>query len=72
MALLGASAGASTAVWIMVRIIELCFKRELKEGGRTKALKAMIPSYGKSLIDDDALCRRVRADTAEVLHLHNI
>jgi malate dehydrogenase (quinone) len=32
----------------------------------------MIPSYGESLIKDAALCRRVRADTAAVLHLQNV
>jgi malate dehydrogenase (quinone) len=32
----------------------------------------MIPSYGESLIDDAALCRRVRAETAKVLGLQNI
>jgi hypothetical protein len=32
----------------------------------------MIPSYGESLIEDAALSRRVRADTAAVLHLQNV
>src|SRR6266481_12058 len=71
-ALLGASPGASTAVWIMVQVVERCFEDELKRGGWAARLKAMIPSYGKSLIDDAALTRRVRAETAEILHLHNI
>jgi malate dehydrogenase (quinone) len=71
-ALLGASPGASTAVWIMVKVVERCFERELKEGGWAGKLKAMIPSYGESLIDDAELCRRVRAETAEVLHLRNV
>jgi hypothetical protein len=35
-------------------------------------LKQMIPSYGESLIDDAALCRRLRADTAAVLRPQNI
>ena len=35
-------------------------------------LKAVIPSYGVSLIDDAELCQRVRAETAEVLHLRNV
>jgi hypothetical protein len=35
-------------------------------------LKEMIPSYGESLIDDAALSRRIRADTAAVLHLENV
>ena len=71
-ALLGASPGASTAVWIMVKVVERCFEDKLKRGGWAAKLKAMIPSYGESLIDDAALTRRVRAETSEILHLHNI
>jgi hypothetical protein len=32
----------------------------------------MIPSYEESLIEDAELSRRVRAETANVLHLVNI
>jgi malate dehydrogenase (quinone) len=71
-AMLGASPGASTAVWIMVKVIEQCFGNELKSARWMDKLKEMIPSYGQSLADDDALCRRVRADTAAVLQLQNI
>jgi malate dehydrogenase (quinone) len=71
-ALLGASPGASTAVWIMLRVVEQCFASELKQDGWAARLKTMIPSYGESLIDDPELCRKVRADTAAVLGLHNI
>jgi malate dehydrogenase (quinone) len=71
-ALLGASPGASTAVWIMLRIIEMCFASVLEEAAPAAKLKAMIPSYGQSLIDNPALCRKVRADTASVLGLHDI
>jgi len=71
-ALLGASPGASTAVGIMVELVERCFKGRLKEAGWADRLKTMIPSYGRSLIDDSILCRKVRAETAEVLHLRNV
>jgi malate dehydrogenase (quinone) len=71
-ALLGASPGASTAVWIAIEVLERCFANELKAGSWSTRLKQMIPSYGQSLIDDAALCRRVRADTAAVLRLQNI
>jgi malate dehydrogenase (quinone) len=71
-ALLGASPGASTAVWIMLEVVGQCFEQEVKEGGWGAKLKEMIPSYGESLIDDADLCQRVRAETAEVLHLHNV
>ena len=71
-ALLGASPGASTAVFIAVCVLEKCFKSELTENDWLPKLKEMIPSYGESLIENAELCRRVRAETAAVLHLENI
>ncbi|HEX2512267.1 MAG TPA: malate:quinone oxidoreductase, partial [Xanthobacteraceae bacterium] len=71
-ALLGASPGASTAVFIAIGVLEKCFKDELTANRWLPKLKQMIPSYGESLIDDAALCRRIRADTAAVLHLENV
>jgi malate dehydrogenase (quinone) len=71
-AMLGASPGASTAVWIMLEVIERCFRDRLKNGGWTNGLKKMIPSYGESLIDNPALTQRVRAETAAVLKINNI
>ena len=71
-ALLGASPGASTAVWIMLRVIEGCFDSELNSVSWKTKLKDMIPSYEESLIDDPELCRRVRAETAAVLHLESV
>lgn len=70
-ALLGASPGASVAVWIMLNLLERCFKKDMTNGWSTK-LTEMIPSYGRSLIDDADLCRIVRADTAGVLNLQNV
>jgi malate dehydrogenase (quinone) len=70
-ALLGASPGASTAVWIMVHMLENCFHRQLV-GHWVPKLTEMIPSYGQSLKDDAALCERVRKDTAEVLGLRTV
>jgi malate dehydrogenase (quinone) len=71
-AMLGASPGASTAVWIMIRVVELCFADKLKEGGWLAKLKEIIPSYGESLIENAALCRQVRAETAAILNINNI
>lgn len=71
-AMLGASPGASTAVWIMLEVIERCFRDRLKSGGWTNGLKKMIPSYGESLIDNPALTQHVRAETAAVLKINNI
>jgi malate dehydrogenase (quinone) len=71
-ALLGASPGASTAVWIAIEVLERCFAHELRAEGWSSKMKGIIPSYGHSLIQDAELCRQVRADTAAVLHLQNI
>lgn len=71
-AMLGASPGASTAVWIMLSVVEKCFPDQLTEKGWKTKLKSMIPSYGESLIDNAALCTKVRADTAAVLNIKNV
>jgi malate dehydrogenase (quinone) len=70
-AILGASPGASTAVQIMVNILEACFKPRLQNGWGGK-LREMIPSYGRSIINDAALCRQVRSETAATLHINDI
>jgi malate dehydrogenase (quinone) len=67
-ALLGASPGASVSVRIMLNILEKCFGEQLQNGWRER-LKLMIPSYGRSLIEDAALCDNVRDETAAVLNL---
>jgi malate dehydrogenase (quinone) len=66
-AILGASPGASTAVAIMVDVIERCFKNDLP--GWTPRLTQMIPSYGRSIAEDADLCRSVRSETAAALRL---
>jgi malate dehydrogenase (quinone) len=71
-AMLGASPGASTAVWIMVHVLERCFGDKLTASAWLPKLKEMIPSYGQSLADNPALAQRLRAETAEILHIHNI
>ena len=71
-ALLGASPGASTAASIMIRVIEQCFAQRLNMGDWRRKLQEIIPSYGHSLIEDAALTRQVRADTAAVLGLQNV
>ena len=71
-AMLGASPGASTAVWIMLQVIERGFPEKLKTGRWSSKLKQMIPSYGQSLIENVALCQQLRAETAAVLNLNNI
>ncbi|WP_175615182.1 malate:quinone oxidoreductase [Piscibacillus halophilus] len=67
-ALLGASPGASTAVNVMLEVIENCFP-EYVEGWEPK-IKEMIPSYGVSLMENPDLLREVHATTAEALDLN--
>ena len=71
-AMLGASPGASTAVWIMLQVIERSFTEKVKTGGWSSKLRQIIPSYGQSLIENTALCQQVRAETAAVLNITNI
>jgi malate dehydrogenase (quinone) len=70
-AMLGASPGASTAVWIMLQVIERCFRDNLTSKGWANKLKELIPSYGQSLIENPALVQRIRAETAAVLKINN-
>jgi len=71
-AMLGASPGASTAVWIMIEVLKRCFPGQLAKAGWSAKLKDMIPSYGQSLVQNAALCRQVRAETAAVLQINDI
>jgi malate dehydrogenase (quinone) len=71
-AMLGASPGASTAVWIMLEVLRRCFPHQLASGGWTNKLKEIIPSYGQSLIENPALALQVRAETAAILNINNL
>lgn len=68
-ALLGASPGASTAVSIMLSLLQRCFPAQLASEKWQQKIKAMIPSYGQSMATDAELCHRVRAHTSRVLGL---
>ncbi|MFM9877894.1 MAG: malate dehydrogenase (quinone) [Rhodoglobus sp.] len=63
--LLGASPGASTAVPIMLDLIERCFSDRLDAW--RPALVGMIPSYGTTLSDDPAVAAATLASTAKAL-----
>jgi len=71
-ALLGASPGASTAAFIAVSVLEKCFQKRLTADFWLPKLREIVPSYGHSLINDAALCRDVRAQTAKVLKIENV
>jgi malate dehydrogenase (quinone) len=68
-ALLGASPGASTAVAIMLELLDDCFPEEMKSLPWQAKLREMIPSYGSSLIRDTALDSRINSWTRETLGL---
>jgi malate:quinone-oxidoreductase len=67
-ALLGASPGASTAVSVMLEVIEKCFPQQLKAW--EPKIKEMIPSYGVSLAKNPELIREIHASTARTLGLN--
>jgi malate dehydrogenase (quinone) len=71
-AMLGASPGASTAVWIVLQVIAGSFAEQLSARGWSAKLREIIPSYGQSLIENVALTQRIRAETASVLHINTI
>ncbi|SEM63142.1 malate dehydrogenase (quinone) [Mucilaginibacter gossypiicola] len=68
-ALLGASPGASTSVPIMIQLIERCFKNQAKTEAWQQKFKQMIPSYGESLANNEALSDETRARTSKALGL---
>lgn len=70
--LLGASPGASTSVQIMLDVLTKCFPTEMSSKEWTEKLKSIFPSYGKSLLDDQKLCREVRSHTTEILKLEDL
>lgn len=66
-ALLGASPGASTAVQVMLEVIEKCFPERLEEW--TPKIKEMIPSYGISLAENPDLLEEIDQSASEILQL---
>ncbi|MEK5279707.1 MULTISPECIES: malate:quinone oxidoreductase [Paenibacillus] len=66
-ALLGASPGASTAVHVMLEVLNKCFPQYIKEW--EPKIKEMIPSYGLSLMDNPVLLQKIHTTTAAALGL---
>lgn len=66
-ALLGASPGASTAVQVMLEILQRCFPQHM-EAWEPK-IKEMIPSYGISLVENLDLLKEIHSSTAKALGL---
>ncbi len=66
-ALLGASPGASTAVHVMLDVMNRCFPQHMKDW--EPKIKEMIPSYGLSLVEHPDLIDEIHKSTAEALGL---
>ncbi|WML49514.1 malate:quinone oxidoreductase [Neobacillus sp. PS3-34] len=66
-ALLGASPGASTAVHVMLEVLEKCFPQHFEEW-ESKIIE-MIPSYGMSLVENPELFQKIYTSTAKNLRL---
>jgi malate dehydrogenase (quinone) len=65
--LLGASPGASTAVPIMLGLVEKCFPDRMDEW--RPRLTAMVPSFGGQLSSDPKRAAKTMAETAKVLEI---
>ncbi|WOQ70235.1 malate:quinone oxidoreductase [Microbacterium limosum] len=63
--LLGASPGASTAVSIMLGLLQTCFPDRIEEWA--PRLRELIPSYGRTLNPDEAAARTAIEETARAL-----
>ncbi|NLI67044.1 MAG: malate:quinone oxidoreductase [Bacilli bacterium] len=66
-ALLGASPGASTAVYVMLEVLERCFPENMNDW--EPKIKEMIPSYGISLMENPELLEEITKKTDEILGL---
>lgn len=66
--LLGASPGASTAVYAMIQVLEKCFGERMKNEWKEK-ITEMVPSYGKKLAENPELAEEIRNYTKEKLEL---
>ncbi|WP_262896060.1 malate dehydrogenase (quinone) [Hymenobacter sp. BT523] len=68
-ALLGASPGASTAVAIMLELVQKCFPRRATSSEWQARFRELVPSFGKHLADDPALTAQVRERSRQALKL---
>src|SRR5581483_2736618 len=68
-ALIGASPGASTAVAIMLELVERCFPERWRSPAWQARCRELIPSFGASLGADPERCRAARRRSAALLGL---
>jgi malate dehydrogenase (quinone) len=65
--LLGASPGASTAVHVMLEVLERCFQSDFANW--QKKLKEIIPSFGQKLSSNPAAAKASLEQTAQILRI---
>ncbi|GAC1591675.1 MAG: malate:quinone oxidoreductase [Hymenobacter sp.] len=68
-ALLGASPGASTAVAIMLELVQKCFPERAASPEWQARFRELVPSFGQALADDPALAAAVRERSRSALQL---
>jgi len=68
-ALLGASPGASTAVSIMLEVLERCFPQQLASAAWQSRLQQLLPSYGQDLNANAELLNSSRSRSDALLGL---
>jgi len=70
-ALLGASPGASTAVHIMIEIIQLAFPEILQQKEKAEKLSAMIPFWNRDLTQHQDEFKEIQQKCMEILQLQD-
>ncbi|WP_283639818.1 malate dehydrogenase (quinone) [Mesonia mobilis] len=70
-ALLGASPGASTAVHIMIEIIQLAFPELLLQKEKAEKLSAMIPFWNRDLTQHQDEFKEIQQKCMEILQLND-
>ena len=70
-ALLGASPGASTAVSIMLDLVQRCFPEQSATEQWQAVFHRLVPSFGQPLAQSPSLCASIRAHSARVLRLES-
>ena len=68
-ALLGASPGASTAVTIMLEVLQRCFKQRLNSEAWQQRLQALLPSINEDPQQDPQVLQRMRERSDALLGL---
>ncbi len=68
-ALMGASAGASTAPYIMLNLMAKAFPQQMTDAGWKPRLQKIIPSYGRKINESAATTNEIRRMTSAALHL---